>query len=137
MHVTRERSLRATGATGLARLADAVARVRKEPPRLLDGQPVTVTDLRTSTGGVADLAGGRAERAPGRPVPPADVLIWHAGGDTRVMIRPSGTEPVLKLYAEAVRPVRSRAELAAARAAAIEEAERMLATAAALLDPGS
>ena len=137
VHVTRERSLRATGATGLARLAEAVAAVRKEPPRLLDGQPVTVTDLRTSTGGLADLAGGRAERAPGVPVPPADVLIWHAGGDARVMIRPSGTEPVLKLYAEAVRPVRSRGELAAARAAAIEQTERMLAAAAALLDPGT
>jgi len=137
VHVTRERSLRATGATGLARLADAVARVRKEPPRLLDGQPVTVTDLRNGTGGLADLAGGHAERAPGEPVPPADVLIWHAGRDTRLMIRPSGTEPVLKLYAEAVRPVRSRGELAAARAAAIEQAERMLATAAALLDPGT
>ena len=33
VHVTRERSLRADGATGLARLADAVGRVRKEPPR--------------------------------------------------------------------------------------------------------
>jgi phosphomannomutase len=137
VHVTRERSLRATGATGLARLADAVARVRKEPPRLLDGQPVTVTDLRMGTGGVADLAGGRAERAPGQPVPPADVLIWHAGGDARVMVRPSGTEPVLKLYAEAVRPVRSRGELAAARAAAIEQTQRLLAAAAAQLDPDS
>jgi phosphomannomutase len=137
VHVTRERSLRATGATGLARLADAVARVRKEPPRLLDGQPVTVTDLRNGTGGVADLAGGRAERAPGQPVPPADVLIWHAGADARVMIRPSGTEPVLKLYAEAVRPVRSRGDLAAARSAAVEQAQRLLAAAAALLDPGT
>jgi phosphomannomutase len=136
VHVTRERSLRADGATGLARLADAVARVRKEPPRLLDGQPVTVTDLRDGAGGAADLAGGRAERAPGQPVPPADVLIWHAGGDARVMIRPSGTEPVLKLYAEAVRPARSRDELAAARAAATEQAMRLLAAAAACLDPG-
>ncbi len=134
VHVTRERSLRAAGATGLARLADAVARVRKEPPRLLDGQPVTVTDLRMSTGGAVDLAGGRAERAPGQPVPPADVLIWHAGGDARVMVRPSGTEPVLKLYAEAVRPARSPDELAAARAEATEHTERMLATVAAILD---
>ena len=43
------------------------------------------------------------------------------------MIRPSGTEPVLKLYAEVVWPVRSRDELAAARASATEQAERMLA----------
>jgi phosphomannomutase len=140
LHVTRERSLRAAGPTGLARLADAVERVRKQPPAALDGQPVTVTDLRDDPGGAVDLAGGRAERAPGHPVPPADVLIWHAGASTgthraRVMIRPSGTEPVLKLYAETVRPVRGRGELPAARAAAAERAEQLLTAAAALLNP--
>ena len=137
LHVTRERTLRADGAAGLARLADAVERVRKEPPRLLAGQPVTVTDLRMSGAGVVDLAGGRAERSPGQPVPPADVLIWHAGGDARVMIRPSGTEPVLKLYAEAVWPVRSRYGLTAARASAAEQATSMLAAAAAALEPAT
>lgn len=135
LHVTRERTLLADGAAGLARLADAVERVRKEPPRLLAGQPVTVTDLRKDAPGVVDLAGGRAERSPGHPIPPTDVLIWHAGGDARVMIRPSGTEPVLKIYAEAVWRVRSRGELAAARASATAHAERMLAAAAAALEP--
>jgi phosphomannomutase len=134
VHVTRQRSLRADGAAG-ARLADAVERVRKEPPRLLAGEPVTVTDLREGGAGVVDLAGGRAERSPGQPIPPADVLIWHAGGNARVMIRPSGTEPELKLYAEAVWPVRSRDELAAARASATGHVERMLAAAAAALEP--
>jgi phosphomannomutase len=139
LHVTRERTLRADGAAGIARLADAVERVRKEPPRLLAGQPVTVTDLREGSAdrdgaGVVDLAGGRAERSPGQPVPPADVLVWHAGGDARVMIRPSGTEPVLKLYAEAVWPVRSRDGLTAARVSADRHAMTMLAAAAGALD---
>ncbi len=129
-HVTRERSLRAQGAGGLARLADAAERVRKNPPRELAGQPVTVTDLRDPGPGAVDLAGGRAERAPGVPVPPADVLIWHAGPAARLMIRPSGTEPVIKLYAEAVRPARARDDLPAAREAAA-------ACAAALLDAGA
>jgi len=137
LHATGERALRADGTAGLARLADAVERVRKEPPRLLAGQPVTVTDLRAGSGGVVDLAGGCAERAPGQPVPPADVLIWHAGGDARVMIRPSGTEPVLKIYAEAVLPVRSRDGLAVARAEAAEQLERLLAAATAHLEPGA
>lgn len=137
LHVTRERALRVAGAGGVARLADAVERVRKDPPRLLAGRPVSVTDLREGAAGAAgavDLAGGRAERSPGRPVPPADVLIWHAGGDARVMIRPSGTEPVLKIYAEAVRPVRSRDELAAARAGAVALAEELLTAAAGVLE---
>lgn len=135
LHVTRQRSLRADGSTGLARLADAVARVRKNPPPRLAGQPVTVSDLLEGTAGVADLAGGRAERSPGQPVPATDVLIWHAGGNARVMIRPSGTEPVLKIYAEVVWPVGSRGELAGARAGAAGQAARMLAAAAAALEP--
>jgi phosphomannomutase len=137
LHVTRERTLRGDGAAGLARLAGAVERVRKEPPRLLAGRPVTVTDLRDGSACVVDLAGGRAERSPGRPVPPADVLVWRAGDDSRVMIRPSGTEPVLKIYAEAVWPVRSRDGLTAARAGAERHVMTMLAAAASALEPAA
>jgi len=133
LHVTGLRTVKADGTTGLAQLNDAVERVRKEPPRRLAGQPVTVTDLREAAPGLVDLAGGHAERSPGQPLPPADVLIWHAGGDARVMIRPSGTEPELKIYAEVVRPVRSRAELEGARAGAAEQAEQLMAAAAAAL----
>jgi phosphoglucomutase/phosphomannomutase-like protein len=137
VHVTGLRTLKADGETGLAELNDAVERVRKEPPRLLAGQPVTVTDLDEKASGLVDLAGGHAERSPGQPLPAADVLIWHVGSHARVMIRPSGTEPELKVYAEVVRPVGSRTELAAARASATEQAERMLAAAAAELEPNT
>jgi phosphomannomutase len=138
LHLTRQRTLRADGAPGLAQLNDALERVRSDPPRLLGGQPVTVADLRQAAPGAVDLAGGHAEQSPGRPIPPADVLIWHAGSDARVMIRPSGTEPELKIYAEAVCPVATRAGLDAARAAATERVEQMLSEAAAALgDPSS
>jgi phosphomannomutase len=133
LHVTAQRAVHADGAAGLTQLADEVARVRKEPPRTLAGRPVTVTDLLADTPGVVDLAGGHGERSPGQPLPRADVLIWHVGEDARVMIRPSGTEPELKIYAEVVRPVRSRDELPAARATAAEQIEQLLAAAAAAL----
>jgi len=135
LHVTRQRSLRADGAAGLARLAEAVDRVRAEPPRVLAGQLVTVTDLREGTDGAVDLAGGRAERSPGEPIPPANVLIWRVGDDARLMIRPSGTEPELKIYAEVVQPVRSRGELPAARSAADARVDQLLTAAAAALAP--
>jgi phosphomannomutase len=137
VHVTGLRTLKADGETGLAQLNDAVERVRKDPPRLLAGQAVTVTDLDEAAPGIVDLAGGHAERSPGQPLPAADVLIWHVGSDARVMIRPSGTEPELKIYTEVVRPVRSRSELASARASATEQAERMMAAAADTLEPGT
>ena len=69
VHVTGLRTLQADGRAGLARLAAAVERLRKEPPELLAGQPVTVTDLLADASGPVDLAGGRAERAPGRARP--------------------------------------------------------------------
>jgi phosphomannomutase len=133
LHVTRQRSLRADGAAGLARLTDAVERIRKEPPRTLAGQPVMVTDLREGAEGIVDLAGGRAERCPGEPIPPANVLIWHVGGDARVMIRPSGTEPEIKIYAEVVCPVRSRGELGVARENTASHVDQLLTAAAAAL----
>jgi len=134
LHVTRQRSLRADGAAGLARLTEAVERIRKEPPLTLAGQPVMVTDLREGAEGIVDLAGGRAERCPGEPIPPANVLIWHVGGDARVMIRPSGTEPELKIYAEVARPIRSRGELGGARAGTASHVDRLLTAAAAALE---
>ncbi|HEY6492007.1 MAG TPA: phospho-sugar mutase [Trebonia sp.] len=137
LHVTGLRTLKADGRAGLARLNDAVERVRKEPPKQLAGRPVTVTDLMQDDPGPVDLAGGHAERSPGQPLPPADVLIWHLGGDARVMVRPSGTEPELKLYAEVVKPVRSPAGLPAARASADEQAQGMLEAAAAALQPSA
>jgi len=133
LHVTGQRAVHADGATGLAQLADEVARVRKEPPRMLAGRRVTVTDLLGDPSGVVDLAGGHAERSLGQPLPQADVLIWHVGEDARVMIRPSGTEPELKIYAEIVRPVRSRDELPAARATVAEQVEQLLTAAEAAL----
>ena len=134
LHVTSLRTLKADGATGLDQLNDAVEQVRKEPPKLLAGQPVTVTDLLDGAPAVVDLAGGHAERSPGQPLPPADVLIWHTGPGARVMVRPSGTEPELKIYAEVVKSVQSRADLAAARANATEQADQLMAAAAAALE---
>ena len=135
LHITGQRGLRADGPAGLAQLSDAVERIRKEPPRALAGHPVTVTDLLDGAEGVVDLAGGRAERCPGQPIPPANVLIWHVGDDARVMIRSSGTEPELKIYAEVVRAVQSRDELAAARSAANRHAEELMTAAATALRP--
>jgi phosphomannomutase len=78
--------------------AEVMTRLRAGPPAVLGGQPVT---------GVSDLAAG----APG--LPPADVLTFRLPG-ARVVIRPSGTEPKLKVYLEVVEPAGDRG-LAAAR----------------------
>ena len=130
LHVTGQRSLRADGPAGLARLADAVERVRAEPPRALAGQPVTVTDLLDGAEGVVDLAGGRAERCPGQPIPPANVAHLarrrRRAGDDPAERHRAGAEDLRR-----GRPaVRSRGELPAARAGAAAYAEQMMTAAA-------
>ena len=118
LHLTGQRAIHAHGPDGLDRLAQALERIRKAPPRRLMDQRVTVTDLRRRDRGEVDLAGGHGERSPDRPLPAADVLIWHVGDDARVVLRPSGTEPKLKVYLEVVGPVAARSDLVAARSAA-------------------
>ena len=47
-------------------------------------------------------------------LPPTDGLLFDLGGGNRVIIRPSGTEPKVKCYLQAVEPVRSN-DLATSR----------------------
>jgi phosphomannomutase len=74
----------------LGMIAAAMARLRADPPRELDGEPVTIVDL----------ASGTAE------LPPTDAVLI-TGPSVKVVVRPSGTEPKLKCYLEARRPPNS------------------------------
>ncbi|HLM64905.1 MAG TPA: phospho-sugar mutase [Acidimicrobiales bacterium] len=113
VHATRQRSVRVEGIDGLARMRAAVDRLVASPPDRLAGRPVTaVEDLRR---------GGR--------LPPTDGVVLRGDG-VRLIVRPSGTEPKLKCYAEAVVPVAHGGDAAALAAARAEGA----ATVAALLD---
>jgi phosphomannomutase len=111
VHATAARSRRDDRPGGAERMAAAVDRLAAAPPATLAGVAVgEVEDLRR---------GGR--------LPPTDGVLLRGEG-VRLIVRPSGTEPKLKCYAEAVVPVGPGAGgLAAARAAAA-------ATVAGLLD---
>ncbi len=84
VHATGQVSARCAD---LAAIGTAMRGLRAAPPRRLGGR--TVTAVRDLLGGVDGL-------------PPADVLILHLDGDARVVARPSGTEPKLKVYLQAV-----------------------------------
>jgi phosphomannomutase len=89
VHATDQLSVRVDD---LADIATAMATIRRRPPVSLLDEPVHA---------VEDL------------LPGADVLIVRAGA-TRVVVRPSGTEPKLKAYLEVVEPV-ADGDVAAAR----------------------
>jgi phosphomannomutase len=96
LHATAERSL----ALGSGGGDDAVARLLAAPPDVLIGRAVTAVD---------DLSGGTRVASDGTVtrlgLPPSSGIVVHAGEEVRLAVRPSGTEPKLKLYLQVVLPV--------------------------------
>jgi phosphomannomutase len=86
VHATSQWSLRLPGSGALDVIAALMAQWRSSPPARLAG--AEVSDVR-------DLAKGDGE------LPSSDVLVLALGGLGRVVLRPSGTEPKLKVYLEA------------------------------------
>ena len=93
--------------------AALLAAARARPPISLLGEPVTVVD---------DLGLGLRSREDGTKdplaLPRSDVIIWRCGEGTRVALRPSGTEPRVKIYLQVVLPAAGRSDLASLRAQA-------------------
>jgi len=117
VHATAQRSIALTG--GLDGLA-VVDRLAAAPPSTLAGRAVAeVEDLRL-----------------GNRLPPTDGIVLRGEG-VRLIVRPSGTEPKLKLYAEAVVPVGPDDELQPARQQATATTWQILAEGvAAVTDDG-
>ena len=92
----------------LSRIGEIMARLRAQPPASVGG-------IRVER--IEDLAAGFGA------LPPSDVLriVLEDGG--RVMVRPSGTEPKLKVYIDAVADRGSLEERRAAASAAITALE--------------
>jgi phosphomannomutase len=74
----------------LAEIDAAMQRLRAQPPAALGGSPVRQLD---------DLA------QPTTGLPPTDGLRFLMADESRVVVRPSGTEPKLKCYLEVIVPV--------------------------------
>ena len=85
-----------------------MARLRAQPPGSFDGSAVAeFTDLSVGT----------------PQLPATDGVSYLSENGTRVIVRPSGTEPKLKCYLEVIVPVAGREQLPAAQ----DEAQRALA----------
>src|SRR5215207_5097730 len=81
--------------TDLSRIGEIMARLRAQPPASVGG-------IRVDR--IEDLAEGVGA------LPPSDVLRIVLEGGGRVMVRPSGTEPKLKVYIDAVGDVGTLSE---------------------------
>jgi phosphomannomutase len=102
-HVQRNGSVRFEGADWRARVDRATSTLASDPPEQLGGLEVVAHD---------------------RPAP--DALRFRLSDDTRIVVRPSGTEPKWKYYCEAVEPVTASESADAARARATSRLDRVV-----------
>ncbi len=91
--------------TDLSIISGLMAKLRQQTPETIDGTDAAFTDLATGSANLAPTDGVRFELADGR----------------RVIVRPSGTEPKLKCYLQAIG---DSAEAAKAALASLEAAMR-------------
>ncbi|SMX69159.1 phospho-sugar mutase [Brevibacterium antiquum] len=100
----------------VTRIAAAMSKLRENPPVTLAGSPVTE---------VHDLSQGY------EGLPPTDGILLLSEANSRVIVRPSGTEPKLKCYLEVVADPEGLAAAAAADQRAVAAAGLRVSTASA------
>ena len=109
VHATDAFSIRVEDLADIGRI---MARLRETPPAEVAGSPVaSAEDLSAGAGGL----------------PPTDGLRYLLDDDSRIIVRPSGTEPKLKVYLEAIEPVADD-DLGPARDRAAERLGRLRAS---------
>ncbi|HJN76431.1 MAG TPA: phospho-sugar mutase [Myxococcota bacterium] len=82
------------GATGRSRILAIQESFRQDPPRRIGGREITALfDRRDEDGPFGPIVSGTDRAA-------RDVLVFELGPDARLILRPSGTEPKNKVYAE-------------------------------------
>ena len=94
----------------LSLIGTLMSRLREQPPTDIGGVPVARVD---------DLSEGSGQ------LPPTDGLRYYLQDASRVIVRPSGTEPKLKVYLEVIVAVDALTGLAPAQAEARSRLDRV------------
>jgi phosphomannomutase len=117
LYLSTQVSIKLEGSSGAQRREALMQQVRGAPPSELAGRRVNAA-LDLKTGSVSGKPSASFK------LPPSDALLWELDGGHRVCVRPSGTEPKIKIYfdvREAMRP-EDTIEAAQARARLTAEA---------------
>ncbi|MCB9639237.1 MAG: phospho-sugar mutase [Myxococcales bacterium] len=105
-HSNGQVSMVMEGAIGLARIRNMQSALRQDPPKSIGGVAVTRFFDHWSEEGVFGSIRSTTDQSA------RNVLVFHLEGGTRVVLRPSGTEPKAKLYIEVVsEPAKDREDL--------------------------
>lgn len=118
--VSTQLSVVRPGAEGERQIAEAMRRIGAELPSELDGRPVV---------GSTDFRRGAEERPAWLAATPLVAIDLDGGG--RVLVRPSGTEPKLKIYVDL--PGEAGDDIRQSEAALTRDADQVAAEAAAFI----
>ncbi|MBQ9947870.1 MAG: phospho-sugar mutase, partial [Oscillospiraceae bacterium] len=81
-------------ASGMQRMQEIMASLRANAPKTIGGvKVVAVADYKASTKTCAETGAVEA-----LTLPKSDVITFYLADDASVIIRPSGTEPKIKVY---------------------------------------
>jgi phosphomannomutase len=121
--VSSQLSVTMKGADGLKKIQEVMAHLRSTSASAFGpAEVLALSDVKAGTKRAAD--GSESKLV----LPPSDVLIYDLVGGSRIIARPSGTEPKLKIYFDVRETVIGSEAMSAAEARATE---RMTAIAAA------
>ncbi len=95
------------GESGMNKMDEIMTTLRNNPPTSIAGIPVVkFDDYKASTS--KDIASGAVTEL---TLPKSNVLAFFLEGGSKVIVRPSGTEPKIKTYLTAKQPTRTEAEV--------------------------
>ena len=121
IYVSSQKSVTLPGAEGLAEIRAIMDGFRADPPSAIGGTAIrTRSDL--LSGVTLDLAAGRESEA---GFPRSNVIVYELEDRSRVLLRPSGTEPKIKYYFEAVEPPAEGEEFPALERRAADRLRRL------------
>ena len=123
-----QKNLVLEGTAGAAQIVTMMAALRARPPASIAERGVV--ERRDYATGVRVGAGGATEKL---ALPASNVLAFELEGGTRIVVRPSGTEPKLKYYIDHREPVAAAESLTAAEQRAAAAMRRVDEAVAALL----
>lgn len=82
------------GASGMQKMSDMMTSLRENPPKAIAGKDVVKTaDYKTSK--VFDIVNNKEETI---DLPKSNVLSYYLSDGSKLIVRPSGTEPKIKAY---------------------------------------
>ncbi len=95
------------GESGMNKMDEIMTTLRNNPPTAIAGIPVVkFDDYKASTS--KDISSGTVTEL---TLPKSNVLAFFLEGGSKVIVRPSGTEPKIKTYLTAKQPTRAEAEV--------------------------